>query len=111
MESTPPETEPLPGFLGEIAEVVGAEAAHTLMREYGGTRVFVPRKMRVMHKLATLLGIEQARKLSQHFAGETMNIPRGVALERQRRNAEIIRRYNAGVGVRQLARDNALTER
>ncbi|GAB0055728.1 hypothetical protein SIID45300_00023 [Candidatus Magnetaquicoccaceae bacterium FCR-1] len=103
--------EDLPGSLEEIAEVIGREGALQLVHACGGTRIFVPRKLRVQHKLVTLLGFEQARKLSSHFGGETLTVVRAAELLRRRRNREIIRRYDAGDGVRQLARENALTER
>lgn len=103
--------EDLPGSLEEIAGVIGREGALKLVHACGGTRVFVPRTMRVQHKLATLLGFEQARRLSLHFGGETLTVVRAANLLRRTRNREIVRRYDSGDGVRQLARDNALTER
>lgn len=101
----------LPESLQEIADVIGREGAMKLTNELGGTRIFVPRKMKVQHKLATLLGFEQARLLSNHFGGETLTVVRTAHLVRQTRNREIVRRYDSGVGVRQLARENNLTER
>ncbi|MBF0270880.1 MAG: hypothetical protein HQL98_02230 [Magnetococcales bacterium] len=103
--------EDLPGSLEEIAEVIGREGALQLVNACGGTRIFVPRKLRVQHKLVTMLGFEQARRLSHHFGGETLTVVRAAELLRRTRNREIVRRYDAGTGVRQLARDNALTER
>ncbi|MEO5334125.1 MAG: hypothetical protein H7839_19100 [Magnetococcus sp. YQC-5] len=101
----------LPDSLEEIADVIGREGAVKLVNECGGTRIFVPRKMRVQHKLATLLGFEQARRLSLHFGGETLTVVRAAHLQRRTRNREIVRRYDSGVGVRQLAREHTLTER
>ncbi|MBF0294269.1 MAG: hypothetical protein HQL96_03700 [Magnetococcales bacterium] len=103
--------EDLPGSLEEIAEVIGREGALKLVHECGGTRIFIPRKLRVQHKLVTLLGHEQAKRLSLHFGGETLTVVRAAQLLRRTRNREIVRRYDAGEGVRQLARDHALTER
>ncbi|MBF0192871.1 MAG: hypothetical protein HQL99_17295 [Magnetococcales bacterium] len=103
--------EDLPSSLEEIAEVIGREGALQLVNACGGTRIFVPRKLRVQHKLVTMLGFEQARRLSHHFGGETLTVVRAAELLRRTRNREIVRRYDAGAGVRQLARDNALTER
>ncbi|MBF0340713.1 MAG: helix-turn-helix domain-containing protein [Magnetococcales bacterium] len=77
----------------------------------GGTRVFIPKNMKAQHRLANLLGIEQARKLSLNFGGETLTVARAAELQRKVRNREIIRRYNEGANVRELARENNLTER
>ncbi|MBF0215062.1 MAG: hypothetical protein HQM00_16120 [Magnetococcales bacterium] len=101
----------MPNSMCEIAEIIGKEGAITLIQEYGGTRIFVPRKLRVQNKLATLLGIEQALKLSQHFGGETLNIVRGADMLRQKRNREIIQLYDSGKRVPDLARAYNLTER
>lgn len=103
--------EDLPGSLEEIAEVIGREGALKLVDACGGTRIFVPRRLRIQHKLVTWLGLEQARRLSHHFGGETLTVVRAAELLRRTRNREIVRRYDTGTGVRQLARDNALTER
>lgn len=103
--------EDLPGSLAEIAEIIGREGALRLVDTCGGTRIFIPRKLRVQHKLVTLLGFEQAQRLSLHYGGETLTVVRAAELLRRRRNREIVRRYDAGEGVRQLARENALTER
>lgn len=103
--------EDLPSSLEEIAEVIGREGALKLVNECGGTRIFVPRNLRIQHKLVILLGMEQARRLSSHFGGETLTVVRAANLLRRTRNREIVRRYDAGEGVRQLARDHCLTER
>jgi len=103
--------EDLPESLAEIAAVIGREGALRLVHACGGTRIFVPRQLRVQHKLVTWLGFEQANRLSRHFGGETLTVVRAAELLRRTRNREIVRRYDSGVGVRQLARENALTER
>ncbi|MBF0438739.1 MAG: hypothetical protein HQL93_06405 [Magnetococcales bacterium] len=103
--------EDLPNSLEEIAMVIGREGALQLVGACGGTRIFVPRRLRAQHKLVTLLGFAQAQRLANHFGGETLTVVRAADLLRRTRNREIVRRYDAGDGVRQLARDHALTER
>ncbi|MBF0192097.1 MAG: hypothetical protein HQL99_13300 [Magnetococcales bacterium] len=101
----------LPESLQEVAGVIGVDGAFDLVQEYGGTRIFVPRKMREHHKLVASLGMERARRLAHHFGGETLSVVRNAELLRRTRNRQIVESYNTGVGVRQLARDHALTER
>ncbi|MEO5332140.1 MAG: hypothetical protein H7839_08965 [Magnetococcus sp. YQC-5] len=101
----------LPASLQEIADVIGREGALKLVKELGGTRVFVGRRMKPNHKLAILLGHGPALKLSQMFGGETLTVVRGATLLRRARNREIIKRYDSGEGVRSLARRFTLTER
>lgn len=103
--------EELPDSLAEIAGIIGREGAMRLVDSCGGTRVFVPRKMKVQHKLATLLGFEQAHLLSRHFGGEALTVVRGAEVIRRARNREIVQKYDKGIGVRQLAREHSMTER
>ena len=101
----------MPGSTQEIAEVVGDDNVMKLVEEYGGTRIFIPRNMGVQHKLAKLLGFENARILSNTFGGETLTVARCSNLLRYQRNKEICTKYDAGVGVRALARRYEVTER
>ncbi|MBF0370679.1 MAG: hypothetical protein HQL52_14600 [Magnetococcales bacterium] len=101
----------LPDSLLEIKDAIGLEGAMTLVKSCGGTRLFIPKRIRAQHKLAQLLGIERARRLSLRFGGETLMIVRAVKAMRQARNREIIRRYDAGIPVRTLAQEYDLTER
>ena len=55
--------EKMPVSIQEIADVLGDDDTMKLVHAHGGTRLFVPLKVRAQHKLATLLGVEQAAKL------------------------------------------------
>ena len=101
----------LPSSLKKIADVISLKDTLKLVHAYGGLRIFVPRKLHVQHKLVILLGLEQAQRLSHHFGGKTLTVARAVQLSRHARNLEILRRYDAGANIPQLARENELTER
>jgi Mor family transcriptional regulator len=98
-------------IMQEVADILGLPDTQKIVRQYHGTRIFIPRLTRSQHHLATLLGMAQARLLSKHFAGETLTIPRMASVMRQQRNREIIRRYDAGDTVRNLAHAYQLTDR
>lgn len=58
----------LPGILGEIAEVIGKDAAYKIVAHCGGTRASFPAKVDADHWLSQLLGPETANQLCHHFA-------------------------------------------
>lgn len=73
---TTPTEAVLPAALAQIAEIAGREAALRLAFEYGGSRVYVPRKAG-NSEIAKIIGPEAAAALSGHFGGESIAIPIG----------------------------------
>lgn len=100
-----------PQSLKEITEIIGYDGTITLLKQCAGTRLFIPKHMTVQHKLAKFLGIEQATRMSRHFGGETLSIARAARAKRVARNREIIRRYDSGEKVADIAHEVELTER
>ncbi|MBF0454217.1 MAG: hypothetical protein HQL72_05285 [Magnetococcales bacterium] len=105
-----PETE-FPESLVEIKDIIGYEGAMTLLNHCAGTRLFIPKKIKIQHKLSQLLGLEQAQLMSRYFGGETLSIARAAKAKRANRNREIIRLYDSGGKVPDIARKMELTER
>ncbi|MBF0357530.1 MAG: hypothetical protein HQL70_02910 [Magnetococcales bacterium] len=101
----------LPASMIEIKEIVGLQGAMTLLEKCGGTRIFIPRNLKIQHKLTTLLGFEAAKKMSAYFGGETLTIVRGSIAAKKLRNQEIVSRYGCGERVQELALLFELTER
>jgi hypothetical protein len=101
----------LPPSMVEIKEVVGWQGVATLLHRCGGTRLFIPRRLKAQHKLATLLGFEAAQKMSAYFGGETLTIVRGSRAKKAIRNRRIVHRYGEGERVSVLALAFELTER
>ncbi|MBF0192992.1 MAG: hypothetical protein HQL71_00480 [Magnetococcales bacterium] len=101
----------LPESMVEIKSIVGVQGVLTLLNECGGTRLFIPRKLKAKHKLIVLLGQEAAQKMSAYFGGETLTIVRGSKANKSLRNCEIINRYDNGDKVPKLAIAYELTER
>lgn len=68
-------TDPaLPAVLIEISEVIGSEAMWVLVRECGGTSIYIPASIGQGHWLARLVGLESAKKLSLHFRDSTADL-------------------------------------
>ncbi|MBF0164845.1 MAG: hypothetical protein HQM01_10160, partial [Magnetococcales bacterium] len=63
------------------------------------------------HRLIDAVGLEAAVKLAAHYGGETILIPKENRVRLVLRNAKIVKQYDAGIGVRQIAMDFDLTER
>ncbi len=83
--------------------IVGATAAIALAEALGGTRIYVPARMKDSHRLAKIAGIEAARALSQACKGSCIRVP----LERDLRALH----YRAqGFGHARIARRLGLTE-
>lgn len=111
----------LPGILGEIADIAGADAAYAIASSHGGTRVSIPARAAEGHWLTELLGMETADKICRGLAtldpegrmrGVSKElIPRGPAalLKSARRQAR--QALDAGTSVRETARISGLHER
>ena len=71
----------LPGFLGEIEEAAGRDAALTLAQLRGGEPVYFPPNPKPDHWLSQLLGHDKAEaicnKLTDGFAGRRIDLPQG----------------------------------
>ncbi|MYM32241.1 hypothetical protein GTP58_28305 [Duganella sp. CY15W] len=102
----------LPQQLRHITEVVGLAAALTLVKHFGGVRLYVPLGMTQDHTLTRLIGYEAACKLSAEFGGMNhFDIPRAAKALRVVRNREIIEKFISGNSLRTLAFDYVMTER
>lgn len=64
----------LPEVLAEIAQAAGIEAALKLARERGGTRVYIPARVREGHWLSETVGLAAAEAICQHFCTDGIGI-------------------------------------
>lgn len=58
-----------------IAEMCGIETARALVDEFGGAKIWVPKRWRDSH-LLNALGEDAARRIHDAFGGESLEIPR-----------------------------------
>jgi hypothetical protein len=73
-------SDKLPGVLGEIAELVGEQAAIAIASRAGGTRVYFPAHADDKHWLVQSVGRDAADKVCAHFTvdgvrGQRIEIP------------------------------------
>jgi hypothetical protein len=105
----------LPRLGRELIEVIGFEAAMTLIEKRGGQRITVPgwplkRLSARFAALAEIIGEEAATKYADRWGNSEIQVPRGVELDKLRRNLALIAEYEAGVRVPDLAARYKLTE-
>ncbi|MDH4234803.1 MAG: hypothetical protein OEV15_06685 [Gallionella sp.] len=100
-----------PGVFQEVGQKIGDEATAKLVAQYGGTRLYIPYKLKLGHPLCQLLGQEVSQQLSDEFGGMTVEISRAVMMQIGQRNELILADRAAGMSQRQLARKYHLTER
>ena len=82
----------LPGeeAMRELAGVVGDDAATALARQFGGTSVYVPRRIGNNHPIAVVIGRAAADRLAAWAGASTLSIPKQP--ERRARVLELHRR-------------------
>ncbi|OIR16795.1 Mor transcription activator family protein [mine drainage metagenome] len=96
----------------EIAEAVGQEAALIICERYGGTRLYVPKKITSDHSLVELVGMEDALKLSSIFGGLLhFDIPQCNDIKRVQRDERIRADRVSGMSIRLIAQKYRLSER
>lgn len=102
----------LPFVLQELVDVIGVGAALTIVKHYGGVRLYVPQTMKPEHILSRLIGFESALKLAAEYGAQThFDIPRAVAAMHAVKAAEIAGKKRKGKTRRQLAYEYSMTER
>lgn len=98
--------------LGQLAQVIGADAAIALGRVFAGTRLYIPLQVPQDHPIAAAIGVDAARDLGRHFGTECIEIPllksRG---ERQADRKLIADLRRQGFTVAEVARAVGCSER
>ncbi|MBF0154387.1 MAG: hypothetical protein HQL64_11660 [Magnetococcales bacterium] len=105
--------EDLPESLREMAEACGVEAVMKLAEAFGGIKIKPPTRERLRqdHPLSAAIGWKAAQWLSSRFGADGLYVPSLSRLQREARDAEIVRRYGAGETVKALVRTFRLSER
>lgn len=111
----------LPRSVQQIADVIGRDAALTLVRKLpraytkghpsGQPILYVPKSMPPDHALVRLIGYPAAEKLAAAFGGEILYPAACIELDRAARNREIERLFRAGSSEVEIARLFGLTVR
>lgn len=71
-------TEALPAILAEIADLIGEVAAIAIAARKGGTRIYLPARVKPDHWLVEAVGFDKAKILCEHF---TVDRKRGAFVD------------------------------
>jgi hypothetical protein len=64
-----------PGVLADVVRVAGPQVALTLVAYWGGSRRYIPSRMKADHDLVKLLGAKQAQLVAKTIGGDSHAIP------------------------------------
>jgi len=111
IRAVPPAVGPSGRFsmLGELAMLVGVNAAEKLVRKFGGRRVYIPQAPVEGAVLVRLVGITAALKLARIFGGERVMLPADP--DRTLRRDRIVALRRRRLSVATIARTMRVTER
>lgn len=109
----------LPGALGEIAELVGLDAALKVAEAKGGMRAFISRRPKPDNWLTKAVGQEVADRIAEHFSsgrsGIEIEFPVGPAgsyvRQRQARAQRMQALVDEGLSSDRIAHEVGITRR
>lgn len=101
----------LPSDLGEMADVISAEAVIKLVDTYGGQVLYVPANPHPDSYLVMTIGKEGSAALCEHYHGCEVFVPKLDKLRRSYRDLEIIAKSRSGRTVRELSSHYGLSSR
>lgn len=97
--------------LQDLLSVLGEDGLLRLLEQYGGVRLYMPRRMPPKHPLAQRLGWETAQALCQFACSGELRVPTGRHWRARARHAQIHALRAQGMSLRELARRFLLSER
>lgn len=101
-----------PSSMINLAALIGEEATLSLIRERGGSVVYVPTQFRSGHWITKLIGVESTELLVGGYGGCTLDIPECRSADIRTRNEEIVRAVRlAGRTTQEVAREFGLSRR
>lgn len=98
-----------PTLISELMKLIGVEAAALLVRDFGGTRLYVPNAPMAHDVVTRSIGLIAAVKLARTFGGDRVLIPSPTA--QLRRPAQILAMRSREMSVAAIARELRCTER
>lgn len=92
--------------IGSIKKLIGEEDADKLSYEFGGNRIYIPKKVGEHHPIAVCVGLAQAKKICEAWYGHNYNVPFSMA---KKHRAVALRK--SGLSMRQVAIKLTMSER
>ncbi len=104
-------TDYLPQSIHELMAIISLKSIDLLIKNYGGTRVQIPKKAHALHELAELIGMEDFNALCARYGSTALDLPRCVKALAAVRNSQILKDKREGLSLAQVARKYHMTER
>lgn len=101
----------LPASIVELIDIIGPDAAETIVKERGGVSLSIPVKAQPTHWLSAAIGADAFQTLVHHYQGEEIWIPRCQAAFQQLRKQQIIDGKANGKTTVELALQHKVTDR
>lgn len=73
-----PEIRRRPAFLRSVANAAGADIARALTNEFGGRRIYIPKRPQPGQMLVESLGLEAVKRIAELFGGEVVEVPKAA---------------------------------
>lgn len=99
-----PKPDDLPPVLRRIAEVAGVVAAVQLARDYGGTEIYIRKKLDSDHVLVRSVGMRGAELILDALGAGVLEVPMGPNCSGAQLARAIAERHRAGQSEREIAR-------
>jgi Mor family transcriptional regulator len=102
-------SELLPHNLKELSELIGLDPTLSLIKNFGGSALYIPKSVGANHKLSCL-GLDVIKILVQTFGGSVLHIPLCRRIEKEIRNQQITEARQSST-IAALAKEFDLSER
>lgn len=93
--------EHLPPILNQIADVVGYDAAISIVRAFGGTQLYIPKKPN--NKLEAVIGTALAKRLCEHLSCTSFDVPHGPYAQHANYRSQIYAQHLLGLSPEKTA--------
>ena len=94
---------------GELAGIIGTDAAQVLCRAYGGVTLYIPKNIERDSALARIVGPVALRALASVYGGEVVTVPN--RRKEAPRKGKILEMLAAGTPAREIALRLDVTQR
>ncbi len=95
----------------DVAEALGLPLAQALVDHFGGTRLYVPARLKDHHAVIKKLGQDQAKELASEFGGMEIDVPMHLFNEAKARRKLVIKLHGTKHTIASIARAARCTER
>ena len=98
------------GVIEDVSALIGPEAVRQIVRQWGGTNIYVRKEVAKDDPVTLTIGIEKASLLSRTYGGETIELP-ARPTHLSERNCALLGDIDNGQTIKDVALKYGLTIR